>query len=182
MCLRTTSVALPVCAGAGQLVPLTVHTTTVKGEGQQRHCCTQLSARQPGTLSQRSCSHASHSQSPQRSSPRQAQTLQASTTTGPGGDPHAGRSPEHQLQRHLGAPRQPPGCRRLALGLSGEREWDWDVGCVEGGWTGSGSDVRVVAGLSNYCGHAQKSAAACFCARGLGWWVLVDTGTGADSG
>jgi hypothetical protein len=45
----------------------------------------------------------------------------------------AGRSPEHQLQRHLGAPRQPPGCRRLALGLPGERGWDWGVGCVGGG-------------------------------------------------
>jgi hypothetical protein len=49
-----------------------------------------------------------------------------------GGDPHAGRSPEHQLQRHLGAPREPPGCRWLALGLS-----------REGVWTGSGSAVRV---------------------------------------
>jgi hypothetical protein len=38
-------------------------------------------ARQPGTLSQRSCSHASPSQAPQRSSPRQAQTLPASPTT-----------------------------------------------------------------------------------------------------
>jgi hypothetical protein len=39
-----------------------------------------FSARQPGTLSQRSCSHASPSQALQRSSPRQAQTLQASPT------------------------------------------------------------------------------------------------------
>jgi hypothetical protein len=38
---------------------------------------------------------------------------------------------------------------RLALGLSRECGWDWDVGCVEGDWTGSGSAVRVVAGLSN---------------------------------
>jgi hypothetical protein len=60
---------------------------------------------EPGTLSQRSCSRASPSQASQRSSPRQAQTLQASPTTPAGGDPHAGRSPEHQLQRHLGAPR-----------------------------------------------------------------------------
>ena len=33
--------------------------------------------------------------------------------------------------------------------LSRECGWDWDVGCVEGVWTGSGSAVRVVAGLSN---------------------------------
>jgi hypothetical protein len=66
-----------------------------------------------------------------------------------GGDPHAGRSPEHQLQRDLGAPRQPPGCRWLALGLSRECGWDRGVRCVEGVWTGSGSAVRVVAGLSN---------------------------------
>jgi hypothetical protein len=61
---------------------------------------------------------------------------------------HAGRAPEHQLQRHLGAPRQPPGCRRPALGLSRECGWDaltgMDVGCDEGVWTGSGSAVRVV--------------------------------------
>jgi hypothetical protein len=61
----------------------------------------------------------------------------------PGGDPHAGRSAEHQLQRHLGAPRQPPGCCRLALGLSRECRWDWDVGREEGAWVGSGSAVRL---------------------------------------
>jgi hypothetical protein len=48
----------------------------------------------------------------------------------------------------MGAPRQPPGCRRLALGLSRECGWNWDAGGMEGVRTGSGSAVRVVAGLS----------------------------------
>jgi hypothetical protein len=59
----------------------------------------------------------------------------------PVGDPHAGRSPEHQLQRHLGAPRQPPGCRRLALGLSRVCGWDWDGW---GAWRGFGLGVAVM--------------------------------------
>jgi hypothetical protein len=51
-------------------------------------------------------------------------------------------------------PRQPPGCRGLALGLPwagfGAAEGvpvEWDVGCEEGVWTGSGSTVRVVADI-----------------------------------
>jgi hypothetical protein len=36
--------------------------------------------------------------------------------------------------------------------LSEECGWDWDVGGMEGVWTGSGSAVRVVAGLSNLIG------------------------------
>jgi hypothetical protein len=45
---------------------------------------------------------------------------------------------------------KPPGCRRLALGLSRECGWDWDGGGgMEGVWTGSTSAVRVVSGLSN---------------------------------
>ena len=47
----------------------------VGSRGLQGNCNTH------GTLSQRSCSRASPSQAPQRSSPRQAQTLQASPTT-----------------------------------------------------------------------------------------------------
>ena len=35
------------------------------------------------------------------------------------------------------------------MGLSMESGWDWGVGCVEGIGIGSGSAVRVVAGLSN---------------------------------
>jgi hypothetical protein len=51
------------------------------GQGQQKHCCTRLSALQPGTHSQRSYNHAPPSQALQRLSPRPVRTLPASPTS-----------------------------------------------------------------------------------------------------
>ena len=66
----------------------------------------------PGTPTQRPCSRASPSQALRRLSPRQAHKQYRHFQRRPGRS--SGRSPEHQLQRYLGVPRQPPGCRRLA--------------------------------------------------------------------
>jgi hypothetical protein len=99
---------------------------------QQRHCSTQLSGLRRGSL-KRSVSTLAVApllcRRPQRSSPRQAA---GANSAGISNDARveihtqdAGRSQEHQLQLHLGAPRQPPGCRRLALGLLRERGWVW---------------------------------------------------------
>jgi hypothetical protein len=49
--------------------------------GQQKHCCTRLSARQPGTHSQHSCNRASPSQALRRSSLRPVRALPASPPT-----------------------------------------------------------------------------------------------------
>jgi hypothetical protein len=59
------------------------------------------------------------------------------------------------LKRHLGAPRQPPGCRGLALGLPRKRGWDWDAG-REGGKGGRGGGGG---GFANQIKRATNQAA-----------------------